>query len=961
MKAEKRILEKPIQNGAKASLAFFAGALILLALTLRPPISKTTSRASEEGGGAAIQLSGEKALTFLESPGQGQSLMAVLTTARFGLKRQEPGVLDEKSEAGYLAMSHDQNLNAWFSDDGPLIRPTVPEAQRSEAWQIAFRLKAYGYGEQLKGAPPIVSHQVKGARIEYARSEDAVLAAPVVSPPLVEWYENRPEGIEQGFTLNERPGRRSYVTNEELRLVMSLQGDLRAEMKESGQVIELSARTGKRALSYSKLIAQDADGKELAARMEASADGREIALVVDDKGAAYPIVIDPIVASLEQKLEAGSGSVTARQTDARFGFALAIDGDLAVVGAWREDIIWNPSYIVPDVGGVYVFSRSGTSWSLTSRFDAGGNANDSCGWSVAIKGTRVAYGCPGANGQAGRAFFRTLGSGGATELSPPGGYRGAGDQFGYSIAIGTTEIVVGAPFSPERYTREANSGLAYIFDISSNSTPSFRDIVRGFQAGGRIGYSVAIQDNTLLVGSPNAKTSSLPYAYNAGQILDYERNSAGVWVFYTYLEAGDAAAGDSFGESVAISGNTAVVGAFGRDDNGIDAGAAYVFVRNSNGPWTQQQKLTASDGRAGDHFSEHAVAIDGDVIAVGAGEQDGFSSSPDPNRGEAYIFTRSGTVWTEQTSIRGEAAGDQFGISVDISGSTFIVGARAATASGITRAGAAYVYRLVPGLVVNVSTRLPVGQDPNALFEGFIVQGPPGSTKKIIVRALGPSLEPFGIPNFLANPTLEIFDANNVKVASNDNWKVTQVGGLITGDQVAEINASGLAPGRDAEAAIIANLTPGQYSAVVRGAGNTAGTGVVDAYDLSPASPAKLANVATRGFIRPDPDHLIGGFIVQNGSVKVVVAALGPSLTPFGVTNALSDTTLQLRDQNGAIVRENDDWETDQKAELEATKLQPSHRLEAALVQTLQPGQYSAHVRGKGGASGTGVVQIFFP
>jgi hypothetical protein len=159
----------------------------------------------------------------------------------------------------------------------------------------------------------------------------------------------------------------------------------------------------------------------------------------------------------------------------------------------------------------------------------------------------------------------------------------------------------------------------------------------------------------------------------------------------------------------------------------------------------------------------------------------------------------------------------------------------------------------------------------------------------------------------------------------------------------------------------VANLTPGNYTGVVRGANNGTGTGVVDAYDLSAASQAKLANVATRGLIQPGDKLMIGGFIVQNGSVKVVVRALGPSLTAFGITNALPDVTLQLRDQNGAIVRENDDWMTDQKAEIEATSLQPTNNLEAALVQTIPPGQYTAQVRGKPEATGTGVVEVYFP
>jgi formylglycine-generating enzyme required for sulfatase activity/pimeloyl-ACP methyl ester carboxylesterase len=264
------------------------------------------------------------------------------------------------------------------------------------------------------------------------------------------------------------------------------------------------------------------------------------------------------------------------------------------------------------------------------------------------------------------------------------------------------------------------------------------------------------------------------------------------------------------------------------------------------------------------------------------------------------------------------------------------------------------------GLVANVSTRLPVGRDDNALIQGFIVQGPAGSTKKIVVRAIGPSLGSFGISDFVANPTLDIFDGTNTKVASNDNWKTTQIGGLITSDQFAELNGSGLAPSNDPESAIVANLSPGQYTAVVRGAGNTVGIGLVDAYDVSAASPARLANVATRGLVQPGDKLLIAGFIVQNGSVRIVVRAIGPSLATFGINNALLDTTLQLRDQNGAIVRENDDWQTDQKAELEATSLQPSNNLEAALVQTIPPGQYTAQVRGKPETTGTGVVEIYF-
>ena len=218
----------------------------------------------------------------------------------------------------------------------------------------------------------------------------------------------------------------------------------------------------------------------------------------------------------------------------------------------------------------------------------------------------------------------------------------------------------------------------------------------------------------------------------------------------------------------------------------------------------------------------------------------------------------------------------------------------------------------------------------------------------------------FGIADALANPTLEIHDASNATIATNEDWKTTQIGGLILGDQSAEIGTSGVAPSNDLESAIIADLAPGSYTAVVRRFGDTSGTGVVDAYDLGAASPARLANTATRGLIQPGDKLMIAGFIVQNGSVKAAIRAVGPSLTAFGIANALPDTTLQIKDQNGNIVVENDYWQTSQKQELEDTGLQPSHPLEAAVVVTLPPGQYTAQVRGKPEGTGIGAVQVYF-
>ena len=285
-----------------------AGCLVWLALSFfRQPVPEAgsavlvTSAKQVSGGQENVppKLEGEQAREYLEQTSDGQSLMQAVTAARFGLKWQEhaPGARTslsalsaQRESGGYLGMSHDQNLNAWFDEAGVTVRPTVPEKERAHAWQLGFSLKSYGYGERLVAAPPIVAHKVKENRIEYERAADfrfpildfglqtdskfqqsgsdfqlsdvgfkdtASLFNPkskIQNPKLIEWYENRAEGIEQGFTVNSRPARTSDVAaNEPLRLVVSLSGDLRARAVDEGQKIELLDAQGKGALSYNKL------------------------------------------------------------------------------------------------------------------------------------------------------------------------------------------------------------------------------------------------------------------------------------------------------------------------------------------------------------------------------------------------------------------------------------------------------------------------------------------------------------------------------------------------------------------------------------------------------------------------------------------------------------------------------------------------------------------------------------
>jgi hypothetical protein len=257
-----------------------------------------------------------------------------------------------------------------------------------------------------------------------------------------------------------------------------------------------------------------------------------------------------------------------------------------------------------------------------------------------------------------------------------------------------------------------------------------------------------------------------------------------------------------------------------------------------------------------------------------------------------------------------------------------------------------------PTVLGNISTRLRVLTGDNALIGGMIATGT--ANKRVIIRAIGPTLNDFGVPGALQDPTLELFQGSS-QIASNDDWRQSA--------QQADIQNSGFAPGRDAESAIIATLTPGQnYTAIVRGKDGTTGVGLVEAFDLEVGSSSKLGNISTRGFVDVDDNVMIAGLIVSpnNGtSTKVLVRALGPTLGDFGVPSSLTDPTLDLVNASGTVIRSNDNWRSDQQSEIEAASLAPSHNEEAALVETVVPGAYTAIVRGSGRTTGVGLVEAY--
>jgi hypothetical protein len=239
----------------------------------------------------------------------------------------------------------------------------------------------------------------------------------------------------------------------------------------------------------------------------------------------------------------------------------------------------------------------------------------------------------------------------------------------------------------------------------------------------------------------------------------------------------------------------------------------------------------------------------------------------------------------------------------------------------------------------------------NVLIGGFIITGQ--SPRKIMVRAIGPSLTGAGVPGALADPLLTLHASDGSAPTNNDNWKDTQE---------AQIKATGIPPRHELESAIVATLSLGNYTAVVTGKNQTSGVGLLEIYDLDQTVDSKLANISTRGVVGTGDNVLIGGFIFggSNGTTDVVVRAIGASLAKAGINNALVDPTLELRDAQGAGIASNNDWKDGAQAQaIKVIGLAPTNDRESALLATLAPGAYTATVRGNNGGIGVGLVEVY--
>ncbi|MDQ3652920.1 MAG: FG-GAP repeat protein [Acidobacteriota bacterium] len=624
-------------------------------------------------------------------------LREAVERSRYRISEQESAALP----GSYQAMNPAQAFSATFTDAGLRVQPhsasvkaesadfeltasAVAESAQAEAvagWQWGMTLRGYGYGEQMQEVAPAALAAADN-RIEYRRGE------------MTEWYVNDQRGLEQGFTLAARPA--GSKGREPLVVRLSVEGDLRAEGSRDNQHIYFVGEDGARVLSYSGLVAFDARGKALAAQMRV-AEG-EVRLEVEDEGAEYPLTIDPLIA-LETKLTASDGA-----TNDAFGISVAISGDTAVVGSRADDTAAGQR-----AGSAYVFVRSNGVWSQQAKLTASDAAEgDWFGYSVAINsGITIVVGAPTKHMSSGGfpqgAAYVFVRSNGVWSQQAKLTASDAADQdgFGNSVAISSgNTIVVGADSGDTAAGQQA--GSAYVFVRSNGVWNQQAKLTASDTADGDfLGTSVAISGNTIVAGAPGDDTAA---GQQAGSAYVFVRSN-GVWSQQAKLTASDATAEDKFGWSVAITGGTAVVGAY--DDHtaaGDGAGSAYVFVR-TNEVWSQQAKLTASDATAEDRFG-WSVAITGDTIVVGAPSDTLIivlspTTTPVPflkivqKAGSAYVFGRSNGQWSQQVKLTASdaAKNDWFGYSVAISGDNILVGAPSPFAH--TSAGSAYVKRLI--------------------------------------------------------------------------------------------------------------------------------------------------------------------------------------------------------------------------------------------------------------------------
>ncbi len=497
----------------------------------------------------------------------------------------------------------------------------------------------------------------------------------------------------------------------------------------------------------------------------------------------------------------------------------------------------------------------------------------------------------------------------------------------------------------------ANFGVNTItkYDANGNGSPFTSEFVNG-------PYGVAIDSSGNLYVSTNSNV-----------IRKFAPDGTDLGVFAsTGVNNAMGLAFDRSGNLYAANYGLNTVEQFAPD--GTDMGAFVAFII---GP----------TGLAFDPSGNLCVAVSGNTIArfTPNGIPLSSFSSLDLNNPAGLAFDSLGNLYVANSagnsitifspagvdlgSITSANLSGPIGLAFDTDDNLYVVNSLSATIEKLAPDGTDSIFALTgfsPAFIavqrtptlVNISTRLNVLTDENVLDGGFILLG--SGTKTLLIRGLGPSLAGSDVTGVLADPILELHNSGtDTIIASNDNWK---------NNQRTEIEATGIPPTDDNEAALIVTLQAGAYSVIERGKGDTTGIGLVELYDLGSGFGPELANISTRGFVDTGDNVMIAGFIVASstgGSGNVIVRAIGPSLAGGDVANPLLDPTLELHDSNGTLLAANDNWKSDQQAEIEATGVPPTNDAESAIVMTLSPGAYTAIESGKNDTTGVGLVEVY--
>ena len=547
-----------------------------------------------------------------------------------------------QSEGGsqYAARVGHSGSVSFDSQDHKLAAQATAQGLRFDAGSAAdktsatFRLVSYGcVGEsstRFAGVAPVA----RDNRVSYVRGG------------VTEWYQNGRLGVEQGFDLQTAPGCRAGSREEAVELKIALEHRLRASLsgdKDGAQSLQLRDEARDTVLHYSDLFAVDADGKNVPVKMALNESGSELTLRVDDRGARYPLTIDPLIwAQVGLAVKAGDPDA-----DDNFGFAISAAGDTAVVGAPYDDEGGT------DSGAMYVFTmNSQGTWSQRVKV-AGPMAGANYGYSVGISKLaggdyRIVAGAPGDSSGAGLAnWFRGMGDTWTAEAE----FSGAG-SFGYSVGVSGDRVIIGA------FGEASNDGVARIYEPDPRVTPipwnETATLTDAPGSGGQLGVSVAIDGDIAVVGEPSFDVG----ATNDGRAFVYQRNPGMGWTQVATLVASDRAANAQFGFHVAVSGLSAVIGA--PSHNG-SAGAAYVFSSIA-GTWAQTTRLHTLAGvtlAAGNEFGR-GVSIMGNMLTVGA-------PKTGTTAGAGYLFGRAAGTWslTQMFAPKGGGTGD-FAISTSL-------------------------------------------------------------------------------------------------------------------------------------------------------------------------------------------------------------------------------------------------------------------------------------------------------